>query len=252
MSTNKPKAHPAPTPRAEFIKGVRDTLPLILGAIPFGIIYGVLAINAGLSPTATLLMSLLVFAGASQFVAVGLLTQGAGIAVIVLTTFILNIRHALYAASLAPYVKKLSQRWLLPLGFWLTDETYAVVISRYKQRDKPAHKHWYYLGSAMAMYGNWQLCTLLGILAGGQLKQMADWGLEFAMVATFIGIIVPMIISRAMLLCALVAGTVALITINLPHRLGLIAAAFAGIAAGLLADKISPQSNQTISGLSNE
>ena len=250
METNTPNALFAPSPASEFISGARDTVPLIIGAIPFGIIYGVLAVGAGLSPTATMLMSLLVFAGASQFVAVGLLAQGAGIAVIVLTTFILNIRHALYAASLAPYVKKLSQRWLFPLGFWLTDETYAVVISRYKQLDQSANKHWYYLGSAIAMYSNWQLCTLLGILAGSQLKQITDWGLEFAMVATFIGIIVPMLISRAMLLCALVSGTVALAAVGLPHQLGLITAAFAGISTGLLANKLSPQFKQSAGKLS--
>jgi len=172
------------TKRAEFTAGARDTIPVIVGAIPFGIIFGALAINAGLSVAGTLAMSLIVFAGSSQFVAAGLLAQGAGIAVITLTTLVVNLRHALYSASLGPYLAKQSQRWLMPLGFWLTDETYAVVVQRYARNDSSPYKHWYHLGSSIAMYANWQLCTVIGIVAGTQLQGMADWGLEFAMVVT--------------------------------------------------------------------
>ena len=94
---------------AEFWRGAQDTLPLILGAIPFGVLFGALAMSAGMTVAATLGMSLLVFAGASQFVVVGLIAQGATVAVIVLTTFIVNLRHALYSASLAPYMHHLPQ-----------------------------------------------------------------------------------------------------------------------------------------------
>ena len=177
-------------------------------------------------------MSLFVFAGSAQFVAAGLLTQGAGTAIIVLTTFVVNLRHALYSASLAPYVRNLSHRWLLPLGFWLTDETYAVVINRYRRADASPNKHWYYLGSALAMYFNWQLCTALGIIAGQQLKGIADWGLEFAMVVSFIGIVVPMLVTKPMLLCAVISGGTAVVLRGLPHQLGLICAAVVGVTAG--------------------
>lgn len=219
---------------AELIEGARDTLPLIAGAIPFGIIFGALAITAGLTPLATLGMSLFVYAGSAQFVAVGLIAQGTGVGLIVLTTFIVNLRHALYGASLAPHLRYLSHRWLLPLGFWLTDETYAVVISRFRQHGQSPHRHWYYLGSALAMYGNWQLCTVIGIFAGQHLQDMAEWGLEFAMVVTFIGIVMPMLSSRPMVVCALVAGGTALLLRELPHQLGLMVGAVAGVLAGML------------------
>ena len=134
-------------------------------------------------------------------------------------------------------MKHLSHRWLIPLGFWLTDETYAVVITRYQQRDGSPHKHWYYFGSALAMYGNWQLCTLIGIFAGNQLQGLAEWGLEFAMVVTFIGIVVPMLVSRPMLVCALVSGATALVARGLPNQLGLILAAVAGILAGIVLER---------------
>ena len=125
----------------EFLLGMRDTVPLLVGAIPFGILFGALAVNAGLSLPATLAMSLIVFAGSSQFVAAGLVAQGAGVLIIVLTTFVVNLRHALYGASLGPYLRGLSHRWLLPLAFWLTDEAYAVVIQRYERADTSPYKH---------------------------------------------------------------------------------------------------------------
>ena len=209
---------------------------MVVGAIPFGIIFGALAINAGLSVAATLGMSLFVFAGSSQFVAVGLVAQGAGILVIVVTTFVVNLRHALYSASLGPYLSTLPQRWLLPLGFWLTDETYAVVIQRYARRDDSLHKHWYHLGSSVAMYSNWLLCTVVGIVAGTQLQGMADWGLEFAMIVTFIGIVVPLLREVPMLLCAVVAGAVSFLLREWPNQIGLMLGALAGIAAAMLVE----------------
>ncbi len=220
--------------RDEMLQGARDTLPLLVGAIPFGIIFGALAIASGLSPMASVGMSLFVFAGSAQFVAVGLFTQGTGIALIVLTTFVVNLRHALYSASLAPYVRQLSQRWLLSLGFLLTDETYAVVINRYRKKDSAPFKHWYFLGSALSMYLNWQICTVLGILAGQQLQGMAGWGLEFAMVVSFIGIVVPTLTTSPMLVCAVVAGITACVLRDLPNQLGLMCAALAGVVVGYL------------------
>jgi 4-azaleucine resistance transporter AzlC len=227
------------TRRGEFWSGVKDTLPMIVGGIPFGIIFGAVAVTSGLSPAATLGMSLLVFAGSAQFIGAGLFAQGVGSAVIVLTTFVVNLRHALYGASLAPYVRRLSHRWLLPLGFWLTDETYAIVIRRYQQPDESPYKHWYHLGSSVAMYSDWQLSTLVGVVAGQQFKGLADLGLDFAMVVTFIGIVVPLLISRPMLVCAITAGGVAALANGLPHKLGLMAAALAGIAAGLAAERLA-------------
>jgi 4-azaleucine resistance transporter AzlC len=221
----------------EFVTGAQDTIPMILRAVPFGIIYGALAINAGLTPTAALGMSLFVFAGSAQFLAVGLVSQGAAPAVIVLTTFVVNLRHALYSASLAPYLKNLPQTWLVPLAFWLTDETYAVVIRRFQHAEASPYRHWYYLGSALSMYINWNLCTLIGMIAGQQLEGLTQLGLDFAMTVTFIGIVVPLISTRPMLLCACTAGLVGVLANNMPHKLGLIVAAVCGIAVGLLADE---------------
>ena len=220
----------------EFLSGAKDTIPMMIGAAPFGIIFGALAISGerALTPAAAMGMSLIVFAGSAQFIALGLYAQGIGLPFIVFTTFIVNLRHALYAASLAPFMRHLGQRWLAPLGFMLTDETYAVVIRRFHAQGRISSGQWYYLGSALPFYFNWQLCTLLGIVAGSQLGDAAAWGLDFAMTATFIGILAPLVKSRPMLACALAAAAASLATASLPNRLGLLIGGLAGIAAGLI------------------
>lgn len=221
----------------EFIDGMRATIPLILGAIPFGIIFGALAVTEwGLSTSGAQGMSIFVFAGASQFIAGGLIGEGVSMFLIILTTFTVNLRHGLYSASLAPFMKHLPHSWLVPLGFWLTDESYAVVIQRYNSEQKNEYTHWFFLGSAVLMYTNWQLCTLIGIVAGNSIEDPASWGLDFAMVVTFTGIIVPMIKNRPMLIAALVAGVSAVLFQGMPNRIGLFIAGTLGIAAGYIAE----------------
>lgn len=217
-----------------FMKGMRDTLPMMLGAFPFGIIFGVIAIQGGLSVAATLGFSLFVFAGSAQFVAAKLFADGFAIALIILTTFVVNLRHALYSASLGPYMKDFSQRWLLPLAFWLTDETYAVVFPYYARHG--AQSRWYHLGSAVAMYLNWQFWTLIGVLAGTRLEGIESLGLDFALVVTFIGIVVPLLVSRPMVAAAVVAGVVAILAKDVPNKGGLMIASVAGIITGIMVE----------------
>lgn len=207
-------------------------VPLLIGTAPFGVLFGLLAFGSGFSHLATLASSGWVFAGSAQFVAAKLVADGVGLAVIILTTFIINARHALYGASLAPYVRGLPQRWMVPLAFLLTDEAYAVVIRRYAVDGGHRGTHAYHLGAAAAMWINWLLWTALGLVAGPRLEGLADWGLDFAMVVTFIGITVPLIRDRPKVVAAMVAGGVAMLAHGLPHNLGLMAAALAGIVAG--------------------
>lgn len=228
------------TPKQEFFAGARAIVPLVIGATPFGMLFGTLAISVGLSVWATLGLSLIVFAGSSQFVAAGLVGQGASVGVIVLTTFVVNLRHALYAASLGPYLRHLSHRWLVPMAFFLTDESYAAVISRFEQADSSPNKHWFYLGGALLMYVNWQMWTIIGIVAGQRVQGAGDLGLEFAMVVTFIGIVVPLIRHWPMLVCALVAAGASLLFDGLAHQLGLIVAAVCGIIAGVFTQLLIP------------
>lgn len=232
----------------EFLTGARDIFPLIVGAVPFGLIFGTLATSNGLSTKATLAMSAFVFAGSSQFIAAGMAATNASWLLIALTTFVVNLRHLLYAVSLLPYVKKLSQKWKIPLAFLLTDEAFAVTIRHYQleQTDqqtattqasnKSGLKHWYFLGAALTMYTNWQLCTLIGVLLGQAIPDATSWGLDFAMSVTFIGMIIPYIKNKPMLTSVIVAGTASLLTASLPHKLGLMISAIVGITAGVITE----------------
>jgi predicted branched-subunit amino acid permease len=160
--------------------------------------------------------------------------------VIVFTTFIVNVRHALYSATLSPHMKHLPQRWLLPLGFWLTDETFVVVVTRYNAHDQSPYKHWYHLGSALFMYINWNICTLIGIVAGQTIPDLSKWGLDFALPVTFIGMLIPLIKSRPILLATVVGGLSAVLFHGLPNQMGLIVAALLGVAAGVIAENLTP------------
>jgi 4-azaleucine resistance transporter AzlC len=233
MLESTPPLDPRHTRSGEFWRGAVDTLPMMLGAAPFGLIFGTLAAPSGLSAGGALGMSLIVFAGSSQFIALSLLAAKASLVVLVLTTFVVNLRHALYSASLLPHVAGLSQGWRAMLAFWLTDETYAVVQLRYGAEDASPHKHWFQLGSSLAMYLNWFAWTVVGVFLGQSMPQLQKLGLEFAMAATFTGIVVPLLRTRPMVASALVAAAVALLGRDLPYKLGLMLAAFAGVAAGM-------------------
>ncbi|MBE9059528.1 AzlC family ABC transporter permease [cf. Phormidesmis sp. LEGE 11477] len=235
LSKGKPLIDPSPS--TEFWAGARDIIPLVVGAVPFGIIFGTLATTAGLSPSGTLAMSIFVFAGSSQFIAAGLIAAKTNWLLIVLTTFVVNLRHLLYAVSLLPYAKKLPQMWKMLMAFWLTDESFAVGIRRYESNEQSAFKHWYYIGAALTMYLNWQLCTLLGITTGQLVPNAAEWGLDFAMSVTFIGMVVPYVKNKPMGIAVIVAGVIAVLGYGMPHKLGLMAAAIAGIIAGVLSEK---------------
>ncbi|MFP5421827.1 MAG: AzlC family ABC transporter permease [Gammaproteobacteria bacterium] len=224
----------------QFLYGCRDSIPMIVGILPFGLIYGALASLAGLSLGQALGMSLLVYAGSAQFIAISLLTLGSGAVVILLTTLVVNLRHVLYSAALQPYVGRLSQRWRVPLAFGLTDETFAVVQRRYLARGMTEHGQWYHAGVALALYLSWVSSSLVGALFGQSVPNLAGWGLDFAMLATFIGIVVPALRNQPQIAAALVAGAVALLCHTWPYKLGLMAAALSGIAVGVWLERRKP------------
>jgi len=217
-------------------QGMRDTLPLILAAIPFGILFGAAAISQGLSAWTTMAMSLFVYAGASQFIAVTLLASSTALPVILMTVFIVNLRHMLYSAALMPHVSKLKQWLRVPLAFWLTDETFAVVSHR--DIVKPGAPGWtsYYLGSALAMYGNWVLCTWIGMTIGQQIPDMTNWGLDIALIVAFVAIVVPALQQRADWACAVTAAVTAVLCYDWPNQTGLLFSALLAIAVGLMLD----------------
>jgi len=230
---------PASYRRAEFLAGVRAQLPLLLGVTPFGLAYGAYAVDSGLSGALAQSMSWVVFAGASQFVGTELIAQGVPGAVIVLTAALVNMRHMLYGASIAPYVEHLDRRWRSLLAYLLTDEAYAVALNRYRRAGVTAHAHWFFFGTALALWACWQVSTAAGILLGTAVPE--SWQLDFALPLTFLAIVVPILDNRAALAAALVAGGVALAGQDWPYGTGLLAAAVIGIAAGLAVARAMPE-----------
>ncbi len=231
--------------RNNFWEGVRAEIPLMVGGFPFGMIYGALAINAGLSTSASQLMSSIVFAGSAQFVTTQLVQEGAPGLVILLTIAVVNLRHMLYSASLAPYLKNLSLRWKVILSYLLTDEAYAPSIIKYEKDGVTPFSHWFVLGAGLALWFDWQVGTALGILLAEYLADkniLENSPLDFALPLTFIAMVVPVLKNRPMVAAALSAGIVALLAYSLPFKLGLILAALTGILVGtILEGRKSPR-----------
>lgn len=226
--------------RRNFIEGVRAEVPLLIGVFPFGMIYGALALNAGLSNAAAQLMSSIVFAGSSQFITTQLVNENTPALVIILTIAVVNLRHMLYSASLAPHLKDLSLRWKVLLSYLLTDEAYAPSILYFEKEGLQTHKHWFLLGAGFSLWFTWQVSTAFGIFLGASIP--ANLSLDFALPLTFIAMIVPVLKKRPMIAAALSAGVTALLAYNLPFKLGLILAALVGIIVGtLLEGKEAPR-----------
>ena len=223
-----------------FWAGARAEIPLLIGVFPFGMIYGALALNAGLSPVAAQMMSSLVFAGSAQFITAQLVHVSTPGFVIVLTIAVVNLRHMLYSASLAPYLASLPTRWKALLSYLLTDEAYAPTILHYEKEGLTPFSHWFLLGAGCTLWVCWQISTALGIFLGTAIPE--SWSLDFALPLTFIAMLVPVLKGQPAIAAALSAGVVALLAFSLPYKLGLILAALVGILVGtLLEERKSPK-----------
>lgn len=215
----------------DFWKGVISSGPILLGVIPFGITCGIMGLTAGLTSTETVMMSLLVFAGASQFIAITML--GAGItswSAIMLTTLLVNLRHMLMGASLAQYMVQHPKSQQALLSFLLTDEAYAVTVSRIHQAGySAAHQ----LGVSLSLYVTWGLSTIAGVLVGSYIPDPLAWGLDFAMPATFLVLLFPRLTDHISLVVCIVAGLIAIAgALYLPGKWYMIAACLGAVITG--------------------
>lgn len=214
-------------------RGALASIPMIVGGVPFGLLFGSLAAANDLSIWFAIAMSSIVFAGSAQFVALGLIAAEAPLWVIVLTTFVVNLRHILYAADMLRFVKHLPLRLRLIMGFGLIDEAYAAVRPMYDMgvADK-TNGHQVYLGSFLSFYLMWNVTTVIGALAGEYIPGISEWGLEFAMVATFIGIVTPYLKSVPYWGAFVVAIVASVILKDMPNNLGLIVATLLAVLTG--------------------
>ena len=218
-----------------FKQGVLQELPLQLGVFPFGIIYGVMAIESGLTFLQALLMSSIIFGGASQIAFVQLLSNSTPYGVIVTTVGAINSRHLLYSISMVEYLNKLSLSWRVMLAYLLTDEAYAVSIRKFINHSHNSILHYHLLGSGITLFVSWQISTLFGVWLGNDLPEFLD--LQFIIPLTFIAIIIPIIKSKSTLITVISSGISALIFKNLDINFWIILSGLTGILAGMASSR---------------
>ena len=229
----------APSAQQEFWHGVCDESPLMFGIIPFGLVFGVLGIESGLDPLQTILLSTILFGGASQIVFAQLWAAGIPALIVGSSVCVINIRHLLYSASMASHLRHLSLRWRLLLGYLLTDEAYAVSIKRFTNGRAGPFQHFHLLGSGTLLWTGWQASTIMGIVVGKTIPE--SWSLSFTIPLTFIAVIAPIIRTRAEIVTAVTAGSLATICQPLPWNSWLVIAAFGGILAGWLVHHLNSE-----------
>jgi predicted branched-subunit amino acid permease len=222
--------------RHSFLSGARDSIPILLGMVPFGLICGAVSTGAGMSLWGALGFTWAINAGASQLAALQLMEHHATLAVVVLTGLIINLRFFMYSASIAPHLKAMSLPGRALLGFVLSDQAYALSIARFHREDaEEIDKPFYYLGVALAIWASYSVGAVFGASVGALIPPA--WDLGFAVPLTFIAVVVPAIKDRPTALAALSAGTVAWFADGLPYNLGLMAGAVTGILLGYAAER---------------
>lgn len=218
--------------------GIRDSLAILLGILPFALVFGIAADGAGLSVGQAIAMSLAVFAGTAQLATVDLLGDTAPLAVVIATAVVINLRMLMYSASIAPHLAEYRERTRAYLAYFLTDHVYAMSIAEYVDEDRDRDKRWYYLGLGVSIWVIWIAGTLAGIVLGAGVPE--EWQLTFVIPLVFLAILVPALKDRPQVVSALVSAVVAVavFTIGIPAGLDLMTGAVAGIAAGVIAEGV--------------
>ena len=223
--------------RRVFASGALAVAPMLPGVAPFGMVAGLTAVGTGLSVAQAMALSVTVFAGASQLATLQLIAEGALPAVILLTALTVNLRFAMYSASLAPHLQNLGHGPRLGLAYFVVDQNYALAINRYRMEDAAWRRrgHWYFLGAGTMLWLTWQASTAVGVFMAASVPE--SWSLDFAIPLVFMVLLVPALRNRAHAVAALTGGAVATLGAGMPFNLGIVTGAFAGIAAGVLAGR---------------
>jgi predicted branched-subunit amino acid permease len=227
--------------------GARDAAMLVLGYIPFGLAAGAAMAQTDVSPAISILSSPIIFAGASQLVAIQLLNSGAGIGIVVFSVMVINARHLLYSASLEPHWTHWSRGQRMAGAFFLADPVYALAISRFERAEGPGSKAeqlaYYFTTSIVLLFG-WAGLVTVGVGLGGFIPSWVP--LELAIPLTFLLLVIPLIKDRPGLVAASVGGFVAFLAHPLPFGVGLMVGALAGlVAGGIVLARTTPLSEVT-------
>ena len=216
----------------EFWQGFRDGTPFILVIVPFGAVFGVVATEAGLNVAQVMGFSVLVIAGAAQFVAVQMMQENAPVLIVLAASLAVNLRMAMYSASLAPHLGKISWWKRGVVSYFMVDQAYAASILKYDQTPDMTHtqKLSYYMGVVTPICPLWYLATWAGAALGTAIP--SDLPIDFAVPITFLALIVPMLRSFAHVMAAMVSIIGVLVFSFLPFNLGLLVAALLAMMTG--------------------
>lgn len=241
LASNRVRWWPDANQKRSFKNGLSDALAGLIATATWGFVTGIAMVKSGLTESMATLMTLTVYAGSAQLTALPLIQAGAPVWLIFAAGLVVNLRFIIFSAALFPYFRHLPWWRRLLLGYFSTDIGFVVFMSKYADAKVRGTNDqlWYYLGTIVPGWPGWVSASLLGIFLGGAVP--ADWSLEFAATLALLAVVIPLIKSKPMIVCMLVAAVVAWFGQPLPLRLGLAAAVVAGVVAGLLAERMAPQ-----------
>lgn len=224
--------------RTSYLRGIRDALPFTVVIVPFAMMFGLLATEAGLHLYEIMAFSVAVFAGASQFAALQLLQDHAPVVVILATALAVNLRMLMYSVALAPHLGAAPLRTRAAMAYLLVDQTFALSTAEFERRPAltMAEKTGYFFGAITPILPLWMAATVTGAVMGRAIPQ--DYALDFAMPITFLAMIAPLLQSRAHLAAAAVSVVLTLMLGFLPYGTGLLIAAATGMAVGAILEAL--------------
>ena len=219
-----------------FLKGIMDVSPLMIPVVPFGLIFGVLAIDIGFSPMETMGMSLIVFGGASQIVLLQLFSGGASSLVIISSVGAVNSRHLLYGAVVSEHLSDLKLIWKIIISYFLIDQAFAI-SNEYLKKNKQSNKYFHLVGGGATCWVIWQSTTLLGIVLGEAIPDKL--GLSFAVPLTFLALLVNDFRKLINVVVIIISGLVATIGFNyIPFKAYVIVSALIGLFTAMILTKV--------------
>jgi len=219
-----------------FLKGIVDVSPLMIPVVPFGLIFGILAIDIGFTPLATMGMSLIIFGGASQIVLLQLFSGGASSLVIISSVGAVNSRHLLYGAVVSEHVSDLKLFWKIIISYFLIDQAFAR-SNEYFKKNNDKNKYFHLIGGGVTCWVIWQTTTFLGIILGSAIPEKL--GLSFAVPLTFLALLVNDFRKMINVIVIIISGLVATLGYNyIPYKAYVIVAALTGLFIAMILTKI--------------
>ena len=224
-----------------FFKGIRDTSPLMIPVVPFGIIFGVLAIDLGLTPFTTIAMSVIIFGGASQIIFLQLFSAGASSLVILSSVGAVNSRHLLYGTVLSEHLSDLSLTWKIIVSYFLVDQAFAVSNDHFKKNKNDKDKYFHLIGGGLNCWTIWQITTLIGIYLGSIIPEKL--GLTFAIPLTFLALLVNDFRKLINVIIIIISGSIATLGYQIiPFKSYVIVAATVALFVAFILTKLMKKS----------